>query len=184
MTEVILTAEETQNPLLPATYDIIWGTVCFIILLWLFGKYVLPAFKKVTEERSAKIEGGIENARKMQEEAARSREAYSEQLEQATKEAAAIRTAAHSEGDQIVAAARTEATSVAAGVAARADAQIQAERESAVGALKRDVGDLALQLASRIVGESLSDDQRARATVDRFIAEIELAASAGEPSTP
>jgi F-type H+-transporting ATPase subunit b len=179
----ILAAEgESQNPLLPASYDIIWSTVCFIILLWLFGKYVLPAFKKIAAERAEKIEGGIERAKVMQAEAARTRDAYTAQLESANKEAAAIRTSAHSEGEQIVAAARAEATAAAAAVAARADQQIKAERDSAVGSLQRDVGDLALELASKIVGESLTDDARARATVDRFIAELE--GSAGQGSNP
>ena len=57
------------------------------------------------------------------------------------------------------------------------------EREAAVGTLQREVSDLALQLASRILGESLRDDARARATVDRFIAELEAAPAAEGAST-
>ncbi len=184
MDTVIILASEEPNPLIPAPYDIFWGTLCFIILLLMFWKYVLPTFNRIVEERSEKIEGGIERAKVMQAEAARSRDAYSEQLEQATKEAAAIRTAAHGEGDQIVTAARAEAVTAAAAVAARADAQIQVERDAALGSLKRDVGSLALELASKIVGESLTDDARARATVDRFIAELEASAAAQESGTP
>ena len=184
MNFALLAAEEASNPLLPASYDLLWGTVSFVILLALFWKYVLPTFNKVTAERAEKIEGGIEQAKVMQAEAARSRDAYSEQLEAAAKEAAAIRTSAHSEGGEIVNAAKAEAAVAAAAVAARADAQIRAERDSAVGSLQRDVGDLALQLASKIVGESLTDDQRARATVDRFIAELEQSAAGTEPGTP
>ena len=174
---------ESDNPLIPATYDLLWGTISFFVVLFVFWKYVLPTFSRVASERQEKIEGGLDNARRMQEEAARSREAYSAQLEQAAKEAAAIRTSAHSEGDQIVKAARAEATEAAAAVTARADAQIQVERAAAVGSLQRDVGDLALTLASAIVGESLTDDARARATVDRFIAELEASADELGPGT-
>ena len=177
METVFIVASEEPNPLLPASYDIIWGSLSFFILLGLFWKYVLPAFNRIVSERAEKIEGGIEKARVMQAEAARTREAYSEQLEQAHKEAAAIRTSAQSEGEQIVAAARVQAEVAAAAVTARADAQIVAERDAAVGSLQRDVGALAVQLASKIVGESLTDDARARATVDRFIAELEAAAA-------
>lgn len=175
---------ESENPLLPATYDILWGTVSFFVVLFVFWKFVLPAFTRVANERREKIEGGIERAEVMQAEAARSREAYAAQLEQAAKEAAAIRTSAHSDGDAIVSAARAEAVATAEAVAARADAQIEVERAAAVGALQRDVGALALELASRIVGESLTDDERARATVDRFIAELEQSADARESETP
>jgi F-type H+-transporting ATPase subunit b len=184
MDTVIIIASEEPNPLIPATYDILWGTISFVILLAMFWKFVLPAFSRIVAERSEKIEGGIEQAKVMQAEAVRSRDAYSDQLEAATKEASAIRTAAHGEGDQIVNAARAEAVTAAAAVAARADAQIQLERDSALGSLQRDVGDLALQLASKIVGESLTDDARARATVDRFIAELESTADSQGSSTP
>ena len=150
-----------------------------VILLWLFWKYVLPTFNRITAERTEKIEGGIENAKRLQAEADRSKRSYSEQLEKAAMEAAAIRTHAHSEGEQIVNEARDQATRTAADISARADAQIQAERDSALGSLQRDVSELALQLASKIVGESLSDDERARATVDRFIAELEASTPVG-----
>lgn len=172
---------ESENPLIPATYDILWGTISFFIVLFVFWKYVLPAFTKVSAERTEKIEGGLENAKKMQAEAERSKEAYSSQLEAAAKEASSIRTAAQSDGEQIVAAARDDAVAAAAAVTARADAQILVERDAAVGSLQRDVGDLALQLASKIVGESLADDARARATVDRFIADLEQSAPTQEP---
>ncbi len=172
---IVAAEEETQNPLLPATYDLIWGTVCFVILLALFWKYVLPTFQRITAERAEQIEGGIARAKVMQEEAARTRDSYSAQLEAANKEAAAIRTAAEGEGHQIITAARNEATAQATATAQRAQVQIEAEREAAVGSLQREVSDLALHLASRILGESLQDDARARATVDRFITELEQA---------
>jgi F-type H+-transporting ATPase subunit b len=174
-THAFLVAAETEspNPLLPETYDILWGGLSFLILLWLFWKFVLPIFNQVSTERAAKIEGGLARAKELQAEAERSKENYSEQLEAAAIEAAEIRTHAHAEGEQIVSRARDEATRTAADIAARADAQIDVEREAAVGSLQRDVGDLAIQLASKIVGESLSDDQRARATIDRFIADLE-----------
>ncbi|MCU0283128.1 MAG: F0F1 ATP synthase subunit B [Candidatus Nanopelagicales bacterium] len=184
MTTVFIVAAEEPNPLLPASYDILWGSISFFILLALFWKFVLPRFNEMVEERAERIEGGIERAKVMQAEAARTRDAYSAQLEAANKEAAAIRTSAQAEGEQIIAAARAEAAAQAAAVTARADAQIQAERAAAVGSLQRDVGDLAVQLASRIVGETLTDDQRARATVDRFIAELEASTSAQGSGTP
>jgi len=177
-------ASEEPNPLIPAPYDIIWGSLSFFILLFLFWKFVLPRFNELVDERAEKIEGGIERAKVMQEEAARTRDAYSAQLESANKEAASIRTSAQGEGEQIIAAARAEASTQAAAIAQRAEAQIAAEREAAVGSLQRDVGDLALQLASKIVGESLTDDARARATVDRFIAELEASAPASGADRP
>jgi F-type H+-transporting ATPase subunit b len=51
--------------------------------------------------------------------------------------------------------------------------QIEAERQAALVSLRAEVGTLALSLASGIIGETLSDDKRANAVVDRFLADLE-----------
>ena len=59
---------------------------------------------------------------------------------------------------------------------------MEADRLAAKAELSREVGRIALDLAGRVVGESLSTDDRARATIDRFITELE-AQSATEASS-
>ena len=58
-------------------------------------------------------------------------------------------------------------------IKASAQAQIEAERSQVLAQLRTEVGGLATTLASRIVGESLEDDARARRTVERFLADLE-----------
>ncbi len=41
------------------------------------------------------------------------------------------------------------------------------------------MGTLAVDLASRIVGESLEDEARRKGTVDRFLADLETTSGAG-----
>ena len=43
--------------------------------------------------------------------------------------------------------------------------------------LTRQVGELSVTLAGKIVGESLSDDARVRATVDAFLDDLERQAA-------
>ncbi len=45
------TEESTQNPVIPEWYDIIWSSVCFVIILVFFWKYVLPRVQKMLDER-------------------------------------------------------------------------------------------------------------------------------------
>ena len=73
----------------------------------------------------------------------------------------------------IIADMRQQATEESSRLLANAKAQIEAERAAAVGSLRTEIGGLATTLAGRIVGESLDDDERARRTVDRFIADLE-----------
>ena len=91
----------------------------------------------------------------------------------AQDEAANIRAKAEADGRAIVEEAKAQAETERAVIAQRGEAQLTAERSQAVASLRQDVGGLAVNLAGRIVGESLDDDVRARAVVDRFIADLE-----------
>ena len=164
---------ETHNPLIPAWYDIIWSSVCFVIILFLFWKIALPRMKKMLDERSTAIEGNIAKADEAQRKAEAALEEYTAQLADARKEAGEIRDAAREDGKKILAEAKETAASEAVRLTSTAHAQIEAERQSALVSLRSEVGTLALDLAGGVIGETLSDDAKAQAVVDRFLAELE-----------
>ena len=95
--------EEELNPLIPHTAEIIIGLVFFAILFVLIWKVVVPLFEKAYAERTAAIEGGIEEAQAAQKEAKAALEQYTAQLAGARQEAAAIREEAKEQGAQIIA---------------------------------------------------------------------------------
>lgn len=164
---------ETPNPLLPAVYDIIWSAVCFAIILIFFVWKFLPAIKKTLDARAEAIEGGIKKAEIAQAEAAAALAQYQDQLAEGRAEAAKIREQARADGGKIIAELKEQATIEAARIAAAAQAQIEAERQAAVTSLRAEVGTLAIDLASGVIGQSLSDDKKASALVDQFLADLE-----------
>ncbi|GAA5149024.1 F0F1 ATP synthase subunit B [Microbacterium pseudoresistens] len=170
-----LAAEEAPNPLIPAWYDIIWSALWFLIILIVVWKVALPRLTAMLDERSAAIEGNIAKADEAQKQAEAALEEYTRQLAEARTEAGQIREAAREDGKKIVTEAKEAATTEAARVTAAASAQIEAERQSALVSLRGEVGTLALDLAGGVVGETLSDDARASAVVDRFLADLEKA---------
>ncbi|GAB2550243.1 F0F1 ATP synthase subunit B [Leucobacter ruminantium] len=167
-----------HNPLLPATYDIVWSAVVFAIILIAFWKVFLPKLQAMLDARAEAIEGNIAKADEAQAKAEAALQEYTAQLASARQEAGEIREAARVDGDKIRAKAREEALAEQARIAQAAQAQIEADRQSAVVSLRKDVGSLALGLASSVVGESLSDDQKASALVDRFLADLEASEKA------
>ncbi len=175
----LLAATETPSPLAVPLDELIIGILAFIIVFWALSKLALPGIRRALDERAAAIEGGISRAEAREAEADVLYEQYQAQLAEARTEAAQIRSAAQADKLAIVEEARREATEAAAAVTARADAAITAERASTVASLRREVGTLAVTLAGKVVGESLEDDARARATVDRFIADLEAQAASG-----
>lgn len=166
-------AAEEHSPIIPPIGEIILGLVAFAILCLIFMKYVFPRFEQVYQERRDAIEGGIKRAEEAQAEAQKALEKYNAQLENARTEAAKIRDDARGEGQRIVDEMRAVAQAESARIIARGEEQLGAQRQQVVAELRQQVGRLSVQLASRIVGEALEDDARSRATVDRFLDELD-----------
>ncbi|WP_424935404.1 MULTISPECIES: F0F1 ATP synthase subunit B [Bacteria] len=169
---------EPKNPLIPAWYDIIWSGLWFLVILVVVWKVALPRLTKMLDERSAAIEGNIAKADEAQKQAEAALEEYTRQLAEARAEAGEIREAAREDGKKIVAEAKETATAEATRITTAASAQIEAERQAAFVSLRGEVGTLALDLAGGVVGETLSDDARATAVVDRFLADLEASEAA------
>jgi F-type H+-transporting ATPase subunit b len=174
----ILAAEEAHNPLIPPLGEIIVGTITFAILFFVLVKFVVPRFEQVFQARREAIEGGMERAEAMQAEAKAALEQYRAQLAEARGEAAQIRDKARAEGQQILEELRTQAQQESERILARGEEQLAGQRQQVVNELRGQIGALAVELAGKVVGESLADDARRSGTVDRFLAELDgMAAS-------
>ena len=172
---LILAAEEgeTPNPLLPATYDIVWSLVALILVGFVFWKFVLPMFQKVLDERSELIEGGIKKAEAAQAEAAAALEQYRSQLAEARTEAAQIREEARAQGQQIIADMKAQAQEESDRIVAAGHNQLQAQRQQIVAELRSDLGRSSVDLAEKILGEALTDDVKRAGSIDRFLDELD-----------
>lgn len=185
-TEALLLAAEGEatNPLLPAIYDIVWSIIPFALVLLLFWRVVLPRLQKTLDERSEAIEGGIAQAENAQAEAKEALEKYNALLAEARAEAASIRDQARTEGTQILQEMKTNAQTEADRIAKSAQAQIEAERHQAVLSLRKEVGNLALDLASAVVQERLTEDAKAASVVDKLLADLDKEAKAPAKKAP
>ncbi|MGC0363192.1 F-type H+-transporting ATPase subunit b [Rhodococcus sp. 27YEA15] len=182
-TIAILAAEgTTHNPLVPETYDIVWSAVALLVVGFAFWKLVLPKFQKVLTERTELIEGGIQKAEAAQAEAKEALEQYRAQLAEARTEAAQIREEARTQGQQIIADMKVQAQDESDRIVAAGHSQLVAQRQQIVAELRSDLGKTAVDLAEKVIGESLADDVKRAGTVDRFLNELDAvsADSAGK----
>src|SRR5919112_5651638 len=175
-----LAAEETHNPLIPPLGEIIIGTIAFAIVLVVFFWFIAPRFEQVYRALREAIEGGIERAEAMQAEAKAALEQYRAQLAEARNEAAQIRDHARAEGQQILEELRAQANEESARIVARGEEQLATQRQQLLNELRGQIGTLAVDLAGRVVGESLAEDARRRGTVDRFLAELDSMTTVGD----
>ena len=174
-----------QNPLVPNVTESIIGLIAFLIVFGVLAKILLPRIQKTLEERTDKIEGGLKRAEELQDEAKAELEKYRAQLSEARHEASRLREEAKEQGAQIVAEMRQRGQAEYDRLLAAAEAQSEAQKQQALTSLRAEVGTLAVELASRVVGESLEEEARQRGTVDRFLAQLEQqsASAAGQERT-
>lgn len=170
--------ESNNSLLIPTIPDLFWGTLAFLVILIFVIWKVVPRMNAALDARREAIEGGLKKAEEAQAGAAEALEKYNAQLAEARAEAARIRDQAREDAKRIRQDLLDQAQADAERVKANAQASIEAERAAALASLRVEVGSLALGLASTVVGESLTDDKRSTAIVDRFLADLETADAA------
>ena len=169
---MIHAAEGGAGILFPIWQEMLVGAIAFGLLCFVLMKFVFPHMEKTFEARVDAIEGGIERAERAQEEANQTLEEYRRKLAAAQEEAAAIRDEARTDAvaakEEILVSAREEANRIIAA----GHAQVEASRQQLVRELRSEVGNLAVDLAGKIIGQRLAGDADTTATVDQFLSQI------------
>lgn len=165
--------ESEHNPIVPLWQELVVGSVAFGVLCYVLIRFVFPRMEKMFQARVDAIEGGIKRAEAAQAEANQLLQQYRDQLAEAKTEAAKIRDDARADAEgirqDVLAQAREESERI---IAAGREA-LAAERATLVRELRGEIGALSVDLASRIVGESLADEARRAGTVERFLSDLE-----------
>jgi F-type H+-transporting ATPase subunit b len=180
---VALAAEEAAGAtgLQINLFWIIVASLNFILLFVLLSVFALGPLRRMLDERRARIEEGLRDA----EQARRDRESAEAErvaaLQEARREANDIITraqkVAQDSRDADIAATKAELERLRD----RASAEIDAEKQRAISDLRAEVADLALQAASKVVGETLNTE-RERRLVREFLAESGTSQSGGSLS--
>jgi len=166
-------AHPNPNPLIPDLSELIIGALAFAVVFVILWRVLMPRIQQTLTERTDAIEGGLKRAEEAQTEAQQTLEQYQAQLADAKHEASRLRQDAQEEGARILAELRARGEAERQRLVAAAHDQIEADRAQAIQALRAEMGSLAVELASRVVGEALDEDARQRRVVDRFLEELE-----------
>lgn len=173
MTARVLAQEEGNDIFLIPNATFFVELAIFLLILYVIWRYVVPPIKKATQERQEMVRRQIEESRLAAERLEQADAAYREAMSEARTEAAKIRDEARAEAGRIKAELREQAEREVALIRQRGEEQLERQREQVKRELSAEIGQLAVTLAERIVGESMQDQANRRGTVDRFIAELE-----------
>jgi F-type H+-transporting ATPase subunit b len=167
MTSLLLLLQKEAGGHVASPFDInggviIWTVVIFVILLGLLWRLGYPSLLRMVEERERRIQKQLEDAEKANAEAQRILEEHKKQIAAARNEAQDIlskaKTVAQKEREALLAKAREEYEALLA----RARKDIDAEKDKAIQALRREAVDLSIAAASRVIEANLDTDANRR----------------------
>jgi ATP synthase F0 subunit b len=151
----------------------------FLIVLGVIWRYVVPPVKRAMAERQEMVRRQIQESQQASKRLAEAQARYSEALAEARIEAAKIRESARADAQEIKDEMRQQAEQEVERIRERGEEQLANQREAVLRELRGEIGELAVTLAGRIVGETVADDARRTGTVDRFLDELQGMASTG-----
>ena len=170
-TLILAAAAEGDGPLgviLPAAAELVYGTVAFLIVFLILRKVAFPRLNTMLDERTAAIQGKMEQADARLNEAEQAKRDYQASISDARGEGARIIDEAKAQAEQVRANLVAQAEEEAAAIRERARADAAAERERTLSELRAEVGRMSVDLASKIVGKEL-DASTHQALVDDYI---------------
>ena len=144
--------------------------VGFLILLLILRALLYKPLLRMLDERSARIRESLESAERAKQDTARAQEEMKGQLEAARAEGQAMITEAREVADRFREEELARAREEIGAERARAEANIQLERDAAIEELRRQFAGLAIGAAERVVGRSL-DEGAHRDIIDEVLEE-------------
>lgn len=164
-------ASSDKQNLYPRVPELIVGAIAFAIIFVFMGKWVLPRMGSLLEERRQKIQGEMEKAERARVEADAELARYKEKLAGALEESNRIIDEARRTADQLRMDLQAKAEQESQAIVGRAQEEIRAERDRVFQELRTQVGELAVQLAGKVVEKELDTSTHAR-LIDEYIDQV------------
>ena len=137
---------------------IFWMTLIFGIVLFILAKWGFPIITGMVDRRSERIEKSIAEAKEAEKKLQNLEKEQSALLQQARSEQARIIREASEARDRMLSQARDEARREADKIISEARTQIEAEKESALRDVRREVAVIGVAVAEKILSKELSAD--------------------------
>jgi len=148
--------------------NMLFVLLAFVVLMLLLKKFAWGPVVKMMENRAEKVAHDLDSAQEAREQAQADAAERAAQLQAARAEANSIiadaKTVAGKQRDQIIADAKTAAVATHE----QATVQIEQERTEAMATVKRDVADLSVMIAQKIIQKELKLDEQ-KALIDAYI---------------
>lgn len=160
-----------MNLVTPDTGLLFWMVVIFGIVFFLLAKFGFPVITDMVDKRSAKIAQSLKDADTIKAQMAQWKDEQSKMLEETRREQTQMIREATETKARIIADAKAEAKSQADAMIANAKLQIEAEKESALRDVRKEIALLSVQVAEKVLRHELDDSGSQRAFIESLVDE-------------
>lgn len=147
--------EEKSNFLVP-NGTILVEIIIVAVVLFVVWRFIVPPIRDAMAQRREIIQRGLEEGREAEEKFRQAEERYQAALAEARAEAAKIRDTARAEGQRTLDELRARASAEVAQIRQRGAEQLAEQRDRVLQDLEPQVRELAVALATRVVGENVA----------------------------
>ncbi len=169
--DAFMKCHEAPNPLVPAAYEVFWGTFGLLVVMVGMWKFALPAMRKTLDARAERIKGDLDAAEAQRVEAEGILAEYRAQLADARTESARIIEESRQTADDLKRELQARAEADIAELRTKAAADIEAAKAQAIADLRGEVANLAIGAAEQVVERSLDRDTNV-ALIESYINQV------------
>jgi len=158
----------------PGIGMIFWTTLFFLIVLFVLGKFAWPSILSAVRARNESIRKSLESAKKAREEMANLQADNERILAEAKAERDAMLKDARDVKEAIMTEAREKAAEDASKLLKSAKEAIKNEKLAAINEIKEQIATLSIEIAEKVLRQTLSAEKEQKKLVDKLIDDIDL----------
>ncbi len=146
--------------------DLLWQLIAFGLLVFLLYKLLYRPVLKMLDERSERIRQSMEDSAKAREMAEKAQEEFEKRVLEARKEGQDIITQANKMSEQLRQEILEQARSEAEQLIQKERQSMTQEREQAMAELQKQVADLSIRIAQKVIGQALDEGTQRKLIAD------------------
>jgi F-type H+-transporting ATPase subunit b len=151
----------------------VWTIVVFAISLFILRRAVFPRIGQALDTRAKSIEGDIDSAHELRQEADKILAEYRERLKEARAQSEEIIQRARQTAEAHEHESRDAGREILAEAAKRAERDIEAATKRAIGDLRKEVADLTVMATEKVTRKALNEDDQRR-LVEEALSELDF----------
>jgi F-type H+-transporting ATPase subunit b len=158
----------------PAIGTIFWSALIFIFFFLLLAKFAWKPILNAVKAREEIIKGSLDAAEKARDDMKKLQADNEAILRKAREERENILKEARETRDKMITAAKDKAGEEAEKLIEKARVGIEREKDKALAEIHEQVTYLSVEIASKLLGEKLSETEQQNKLIDNYLKELNL----------